>query len=61
MICSIGKATPTGGVYTIPGKTWDRWTWGQMEGGVWAQYYVRIKGSILFFSANLLKFTPSTP
>ena len=51
MICSIGTATPAAGsVYTIPGGKWDRWTWGQMEGGVWAQYYTRIKGSILFHS-----------
>ena len=60
MICSIGKATPTGGVYTIPGKTWDRWTWGQMEGGVWAQYYVRIKGSILFHSVPYTSKDKST-
>lgn len=51
MICSIGTATPAAGnVYTIPGGKWDRWTWGQMVGGVWAQYYTRIKGSILFHS-----------
>lgn len=60
MICSIGTATPTGGVYTIPGKTWDRWTWGQMEGGVWAQYYVRIKGSILFHSVPYTSKDKST-
>lgn len=60
MICSIGKATPTEGVYTIPGKTWDRWTWGQMEGGVWAQYYVRIKGSILFHSVPYTSKDKST-
>lgn len=51
MICSIGTATPAAGnVYTIPGGKWDRWTWGQMVGGVWAQYYTRIKGGILFHS-----------
>lgn len=51
MICSIGTATPAAGsIYTIPGGKWDRWTWGQMVGGVWAQYYTRIKGSILFHS-----------
>lgn len=51
MICSIGTATPSAGnIYTIPSGKWDRWTWGQMEGGVWAQYYTRIKGSILFHS-----------
>ena len=60
MICSIGTATPTGGVYTIPGKTWDRWTWGQMVGGVWAQYYVRIKGSILFHSVPYTSKDKST-
>lgn len=60
MICSIGTATPTGGVYTIPGKTWDRWTWGQMVGGVWAQYYVRIKGSILFHSVPYVSKDKST-
>lgn len=51
MICSIGTATPAAGsIYTIPGGKWDRWTWGQMVGGVWAQYYTRIRGSILFHS-----------
>ena len=51
MLCSIGTATPAAGnVYTIPNGKWDRWTWGQMVGGVWAQYYTRIKGSILFHS-----------
>ena len=60
MICSIGTATPTGGIYTIPGKTWDRWTWGQMVGGVWAQYYVRIKGSILFHSVPYTSKDKST-
>ncbi len=60
MICSIGTATPTGGVYTIPGKKWDRWTWGQMVGGVWAQYYVRIKGSILFHSVPYVSKDKST-
>lgn len=60
MVCSIGTATPTGGVYKIPGKTWDRWTWGQMEGGVWAQYYVRIKGSILFHSVPYTSKDKST-
>lgn len=60
MVCSIGTATPTGGIYTIPGKKWDRWTWGQMEGGVWAQYYVRIKGSILFHSVPYLSKDKST-
>ena len=60
MLCSIGTATPTGGVYTIPGKTWDRWTWGQMVGGVWAQYYVRIKGSILFHSVPYTSKDKST-
>ena len=60
MICSIGTATPTGGIYTIPGKTWDRWTWGQMVGGVWAQYYVRIKGSILFHSVPYVSKDKST-
>ena len=60
MVCSIGTATPTGGVYTIPGKTWDRWTWGQMVGGVWAQYYVRIKGSILFHSVPYTNKDKST-
>lgn len=51
MICSIGTATPAAGnIYTIPGGKWDRWTWGQMVGGVWAQYYTRIERSILFHS-----------
>lgn len=60
MVCSIGTATPTSGVYTIPGGTWDRYIWGQMVGGVWAQYYVRIKGSILFHSVPYTSKDKST-
>lgn len=46
MVCSTGVATPTSGVY----KMSDRGEWGMMVGNVWAQYYVRICGSILFHS-----------
>ena len=60
MVCSTGKATPTSGTYTIPNREWDRWTWGQMVGNVWAQYYVRIKGSILFHSVPYTSKDKST-
>jgi len=50
MVCSTGKATPRSGTYAIPSGTYSRGTWGMMVGGVWAQYYTRIKGSILFHS-----------
>lgn len=60
MVCSTGTATPTSGTYTIPNGKWDRWTWGQMQGGVWAQYYVRIKGSILFHSVPYTSKDKST-
>lgn len=60
MVCSCGTATPTSGTYTIPGGKWDRWTWGQMVGNVWAQYYVRIKGSILFHSVPYTSKDKST-
>ena len=60
MVCSTGKATPTSGTYTIPNGKWDRWTWGQMVGNVWAQYYVRIKGSILFHSVPYTSKDKST-
>lgn len=60
MVCSTGKATPTSGTYTIPNRKWDRWTWGQMVGNVWAQYYVRIKGSILFHSVPYTSKDKST-
>ena len=60
MVCSTGKATPTSGTYTIPNGRWDRWTWGQMVGNVWAQYYVRIKGSILFHSVPYTSKDKST-
>lgn len=60
MVCSTGKATPTSGTYTIPNGKWDRWAWGQMVGNVWAQYYVRIKGSILFHSVPYTSKDKST-
>lgn len=50
MVCSTGKATPRSGTYTMPSGTYSRGTWGLMVGNVWAQYFTRIKGSILFHS-----------
>ena len=52
MVCSTGTATPRSGTYTLPGSgtKLPRGTWGMMIGNVWAQYYTRIKGSILFHS-----------
>ena len=50
MVCSTGTATPRSGTYTMPSGTYSRGTWGMMIGGVWAQYFTRIKGSILFHS-----------
>ena len=56
MVCSTGKATPAAGnVYTMPGKQWDRYPWGTMVGGVYAQYYTRIVGNILFHSVPYTK------
>ena len=46
MLCSIGEATPEGGVY----ETSDKYDWGLMQGNVWAQYAYRITGHILFHS-----------
>jgi lipoprotein-anchoring transpeptidase ErfK/SrfK len=46
MVCSTGIATPKSGVYTMS----DRGVWGMMVGRVWAQYYSRIDGQILFHS-----------
>lgn len=56
MICSTGVSTPTGGVY----KMSDRGKWGAMVGNVWAQYYSRINGYILFHSVPYTKKSPST-
>ena len=50
MVCSTGTATPRSGTYTMPSGTYSRGTWGMMVGNVWAQYFTRIKGSILFHS-----------
>lgn len=46
MICSIGTATPTSGVY----KTSDKYTWRLLQGNVYGQYAIRITGHILFHS-----------
>lgn len=50
MVCSTGTATPRSGTYTMPSGSYSRGTWGLMIGNVWAQYFTRIKGSILFHS-----------
>lgn len=46
MVCSVGTATPTSGVYGIT----DKYTWRLLEGNVYGQYACRITGSILFHS-----------
>ena len=46
MICSIGEATPTSGVY----KLTIRFPWRGLQGNVYGQYAVRITGNILFHS-----------
>lgn len=55
MVCSTGSATPHSGVYTIPSGSRSKGTWGLMVGGVYAQYYTRIVGSILFHSVPYTK------
>lgn len=55
MVCSTGSATPHSGVYTIPSGSRSKGTWGLMFGGVYAQYYTRIVGSILFHSVPYTK------
>lgn len=56
MICSIGKATPAAGnIYSMANDKWNRSTWGAMVGGVYAQYYSRITGNILFHSVPYTK------
>lgn len=56
MICSTGSATPKKGVYRVS----DRGKWGMMVGRVWAQYYTRINGAILFHSVPYKTKNPST-
>ena len=51
MLCSTGTATPTSGVYEIPG----RWNWGGLEGDVYGQYITVITGNILFHSVPYLE------
>ena len=46
MVCSIGTATPSSGVYPMT----DKYTWRLLEGNVYGQYACRITGSILFHS-----------
>lgn len=55
MVCSTGTATPTSGVY----KMSDRGVWGMMVGRVWAQYYSRIDGQILFHSVPYSSKSPN--
>lgn len=55
MVCSTGTATPTSGVY----KMSDRGQWGMMVGRVWAQYYSRITGQILFHSVPYTTKSPN--
>lgn len=56
MVCSTGVSTPKKGVYKIS----DRGKWGMMVGRVWAQYYTRINGPILFHSVPYQSKNPST-
>lgn len=56
MLCSTGTATPKSGVY----KTSDKGKWGMMVGRVWAQYYTRITGQILFHSVPYTKKSANT-
>ena len=55
MVCSTGTATPKSGVY----KMSDRGEWGMMVGRVWAQYYSRINGQILFHSVPYTSKSPN--
>ena len=55
MVCSTGIATPKSGVY----KMSDRGAWGMMVGRVWAQYYSRINGQILFHSVPYTSKSPN--
>ncbi len=56
MICSVGTATPTSGVYTIS----DKYTWRLLQGGVYGQYACRITGHILFHSVPYISKDKST-
>jgi hypothetical protein len=58
MICSTGKpSTPTPkGSFTLPGGPYDRGVWGYFSKfNVWARYFTRIKGGILFHSVIYAK------
>ena len=56
MVCSTGKATPTGGVYKMSNK----YRWHQLNGGVYGQYCSRITGHILFHSVPYARNTPDS-
>lgn len=56
IVCSTGKATPTGGVYKMSNK----YRWHQLNGGVYGQYCSRITGHILFHSVPYAKNTPDS-
>ena len=47
MVCSTGDATPTSGVYYLPG---NHWPWLSLQGDVYGQYVTQIIGNILFHS-----------
>lgn len=56
MLCSIGDATPTSGVF----RTSDMYTWRLLQGNVYGQYAVRITGHILFHSVPYKKQSKSS-
>lgn len=56
IVCSTGKATPTGGIYKMSNK----YRWHQLNGGVYGQYCSRITGHILFHSVPYAKNTPDS-
>lgn len=47
MLCSTGEATPTEGIYYLPGNTWP---WLSLQGNVYGQYVTQIIDNILFHS-----------
>lgn len=56
IVCSTGKATPTGGVYKMSSK----YRWHQLNGGVYGQYCSRITGHILFHSVPYATNSPDS-
>ncbi len=55
MLCSVGRATPHSGTYSLKKYGGSSWRWRALFGNVYGQYATQITGNILFHSVPYTK------